>query len=190
METLLTASLLPAMAELLLLADKKVTQEAPTIIQGEAGPILSSPDRRMSSGIYFPDGDPRPAIFVAEKGTWAETKADELADELSADVNVIARGRAHSVWPTEPVEVRDKKLPLRPGDSVSNYRSRAGTLGCLVTLAEGPTILRGFISASHVLAIMNKARAGDDDEDADPIIRPGYPDGPSTAANRVGYLRN
>ena len=154
----------------------------------ESGEVLYGPDRRLSSGIYFPDGEPTPAIFVEKEGGWAESKAQAIAEELPGQVNVVVRGTAQSLWPNKPVFARGDS-PVRPGDSASNYRGRAGTVGCLVTYEERGTSLPGFVGSAHVLGMVNAAVVGRE-QDADAIIRPGVPDGPKSVASRVGYLKD
>lgn len=78
---------------------------------------------------------------------------------------------------------------LEPGHSIGHQNGYAGTLGCLVEVNTHEGIMPGFLSSAHVLSMLNTAVAGDEDY-GDPIIHPGVPDGPKTAANRVGYLYN
>jgi hypothetical protein len=166
----------------------KVADEAPAVKMTESGELLSGPGHRLSSGIYFPDGEPTPAIFVEQEDSWAESKAQAIAEQIPGQVNVVVRGTAQSIWPTEAVSAPDDS-PVRPGDSVSNYRGRAGTVGCLVTYEKGGTSLPGFVGSAHVLGMLNAADAGRE-QNADPIIRPGVPDGPKSYASRIGYLKD
>jgi hypothetical protein len=169
-------------------ASRKVAEEAPPVKATESGEVLHGPDRRLSSGIFFPDGEPTPAIFVEKKDSWAESKTRAIAEQLPGQVNVVVRGTAQSLWPNEAVATLGDS-PVRPGDSVSNYRGRAGTVGCLVTYEKRGISLPGFVGSAHVLGMVNTAAAGRE-QDADAIIRPGVPDGPKSVASRVGYLQN
>lgn len=158
-------------------------EAAPSIQQVDDEVSLAAPDRRVSAGVTFEDARAVPTLFVEREGGWGHQKAEELARSLPVDGNVVIRGSAQSLWPKNAKRV-SRRDPVRVGDSVSNYRGQAGTLGCFVT--QQRTGRLGFISAAHVLSMLNRARA--DSRQGDPVIRPGYPDGPKSAAHRIGLI--
>ncbi|HEX5852234.1 MAG TPA: hypothetical protein VFY36_03990 [Solirubrobacteraceae bacterium] len=174
-----------AVRSALALIRERIDNEAPPIDQGGDGSSLAPPDRRLSSGVSFDDDRPIPTLFVEREGGWGQAKAEEVAESLPGNTNVVVRGTGQSLWPRQPVSSR-RGAPVRVGASVSNYRGSAGTLTCLVTDSESGQL--GFVSAGHVMSMLNRAKTGDAPH-GDPIIRPGNPDGPKSTRNRIGYLR-
>lgn len=163
-----------------------VEEKAPPVQQVDDELTLSTPDRRVSAGVTFDEARAVPTLFVEREGGWGHAKAEELAASTTKNANVVVRGSAQSLSPKKAVRV-SRRDPVRVGASVSNYRGHAGTLGCLVT--QTTTGKPGFISAAHVMSMLNRAKPGGS-SNGDPVIRPGNPDGPNSAAHRIGFLRD
>nr|WP_228035372.1 S1 family peptidase [Oculatella sp. LEGE 06141] len=88
--------------------------------------------------------------------------------------------------PTDVVAVGDITALVRPtpcGVSVGHPNITAGTLGCLLRLADAPDDNPYILSNNHVMANSNLAQIGD------PILQPGSIDG-GTANDAIAELRD
>jgi hypothetical protein len=162
---------------------EKLTQETPIIVETDGIPKLQPPDKRLSWAITKREGQFAVCLLVEQNDTWAARRAEVLQAQYKDEVTLTVAGVAHSSKVEEPVQY-EKQAQLSPGLSIGHIRGYPGTLGCIVRVNSSSKDYLGIISASHVLAINNTAEIGD------PVLHPGYPDGPRVLTSRVGVLDN
>jgi hypothetical protein len=149
-------------------------------IEGDQIPRLTSVDRRIGMGITRNDGKIALALLVEKSESLAERKAEALT-QVGERVRVLVVGSAHSSAVDKPVE---QNFGRHAGTSIGHIRGNPGSVGCMVTVKSGHRDFLCLTSAAHVLSMLNQAEPGD------PIILPGYPDGPNVLENRIGSLLN
>ena len=95
----------PYLVDVLRDVDNRVDETAPVLRETDGHMRLSSPERRLTSGISVKGEEVVPAIFVEREGSWAHSKAESLASEYVSDVAVVEEER-----PSQPGRAR--RCPL------------------------------------------------------------------------------
>ena len=134
--------------------------------------VSESFDRRIAAGFsVLQKGNCRIELRVQRKSGPAWAFAESLKSKYKSEVNVDVVGTV-VMPPTSDVRrngtgpLIGKSPVLCPGLSVCHRDTRAGTIGLIVELQNGPALL----SAAHVIG---KSGSG---EKNDPIYHPGKPD--------------
>jgi hypothetical protein len=176
---------LPAMAKMAKEMVERLQAEAPLLTREKGESTLQPPDKRIAWGIAR-QGDKRViALLIEDQDSWALRKAQELIKDNADSVIVRVTGRAQVSNPETARRV-PADAPCEIGSSVSHFRGFAGSIGCFVEakVKRNKPSVPAFLGAAHVLNVNNGAERGE------PVISPGFPDGPRSLANRVGKLRN
>lgn len=180
----LLESLGEGLGDAVLEVGEKVVDAAPVLRETGAEPEVQPPEHRLSAGVVRRGGTAAPAVFVEKPSDWSVREARRITSSVSSRVAVVEIGEAYSAWPTKGVSGFTGANQLFPGFSVSHFTAYAGSIGCFVQARVGRRDHLGFLGSSHVLASMNLARRGD------PVLAPGYPDGPKTLETQIGTLEN
>ncbi|MGB0513901.1 MAG: hypothetical protein ACPGJE_03570, partial [Wenzhouxiangellaceae bacterium] len=123
---------------------------------------VHSQARDIALGVGFKNGDARGHQLVVLYQD-RQLKDDRLLGRINdmasgeARFSYVGRARALTGGPWHRKRVVD---PLRIGSSLGHFRVSAGTLGCFVS--DRSSGERGVLSNNHVLANLNRARAGDE----------------------------
>lgn len=134
-----------------------------------------------------PSGPPGSAcivLYVAEPMT-TEMAINYAAAAFNAEALTAEEARVRVVH-TGPIDLLSHRFRTRPapgGVSIGHKNTSAGTLGCLCVGRNAPRDQRMLVlSNNHVLANVNRGRAGD------AIYQPGPYDGGRSQQNRLGIL--
>ena len=158
----------------------------------EPGGDLRALNKVVGAGIGVlledePSGPPGSAcvvLYTAEPMT-TEMAINYAAAAFNAEA-LTAEDACVRVVHTGPIDLLSHRFRMRPapgGVSVGHKNITAGTLGCLCTGRRSPRDQRMLVlSNNHVLANVNRGRAGDE------IYQPGPHDGGKKQQNRLGIL--
>ena len=147
--------------------------------------LLALPaDKRISLGLSLKEGKPVFSLLLLKEDSWALRKAEEFENKFEGYVIKKVTGISHSSWPEEKKRQKKSRTNLKPGVSIGSIRAYAGTMGCFIKIERDSGDWYGVTSAAHVLALSKNTEQGD------PILVPGYPDGPRVRKNQIGILHD
>jgi hypothetical protein len=140
------------------------------------------PEELLTKGDVVPKTMDRRPTDVIEIGDVFALGTADATRTLEAGSQELAAGAPHGV---EPLVLRERVRPVRPGYSVGHPDVTAGTIGAAcydLTPVPGKPPRYYVLSNNHVIANSNGANLGD------PIIQPGRVDGGLGPRDVIGQL--
>lgn len=141
---------------------------------------------QLSWGVTRRGGKFVVAILISDRDIRAKQLVKQLAQTYQGMVFARSVGTAHSSDPQNHYSPVPSTLysngAICPGASVGHIRGFPGSLGCLVRSTVPGQDWIGVLSASHVLAMNNRAKKGDI------VLSPAAPDGSGLDEDQCGTL--